>query len=113
MEATTVARTTIVTTNPATGEVLTKLACAAPADVQDAVFRAKQAQPAWQAASLRERIAVLRRFQWLLSEQRDAVARLICREAGKPTVEALTTEVLVVLDATEFCIYSAHRFPAA
>ena len=110
MEATTVARTTIVTTNPATGEVLNKLVCATPADVQDAVFRAKRAQPAWQAASLRERIAVLRRFLWLLSEQRDAVARLICREAGKPTVEALTTEVLVILDATEFCIYSAPDF---
>ena len=53
---------------------------------------------------------VLRRFQRLLSEQRDQVAGLICREAGKPAVEALTTEVLVVLDATEFCIRNAHDF---
>jgi succinate-semialdehyde dehydrogenase/glutarate-semialdehyde dehydrogenase len=59
---------------------------------------------------VQERVALLRRFQRLLSEQRDQVADLICREAGKPAVEALTTEVLVILDATEFCIRNAHDF---
>jgi succinate-semialdehyde dehydrogenase/glutarate-semialdehyde dehydrogenase len=101
---------TIVSANPATGEVLAALACASPSDVQDAVLRAKQAQPGWEATPVSQRIAVLRRFQWLLSEQRDRVADLICREAGKPAVEALTTEVLVILDATEFCIRNAHDF---
>ena len=101
---------TIVTTNPATGEVLAELASASPGEVQAAVLRAKQAQPAWEATPVRERVAVLRRFQELLSEQRDQVGDLICREAGKPAVEALTTEVLVILDAAEFCICSAHDF---
>ena len=59
---------------------------------------------------MQARIAVLRRFQRLLSDQRDQVADLICREAGKPAAEALTTEVLVILDATEFCIRNAHDF---
>ena len=45
-----------------------------------------------------------------MSEHRDEVASLICREAGKPAAEALATEVLVVLDAAEFCIRNAHRF---
>jgi acyl-CoA reductase-like NAD-dependent aldehyde dehydrogenase len=53
---------------------------------------------------------VLKRFQRGLSEQREQVATLISREAGKPTVEALTTEILVVLDAAEFCIRTAHSF---
>ncbi len=101
---------TIVSTNPATGEVLAELACATPGDVQGAVQRAKRAQLAWEATPVRERVAVLRCFQRLLSEQRDQVADLICREAGKPAVEALTTEVLVVLDATEFCISNARDF---
>ena len=56
-----------------------------------------------------DRIAVLRKFQQLLREQKDSVASLICREAGKPAAEALATEVLVVLDAAEFCIRNAHR----
>ncbi len=105
-----VGNATIVSTNPATGEVLAELACVTPSDVQAAVLRAKQAQPAWEATPVQERVALLRRFQRLLSEQRDQVADLICREAGKPAVEALATEVLVVLDATEFCIRNAHDF---
>ena len=53
---------------------------------------------------------MLRGFQQLLNERRDEVAALICREAGKPAAEALATEVIVVLDAAEFCIRSAYRF---
>jgi acyl-CoA reductase-like NAD-dependent aldehyde dehydrogenase len=101
---------TITSTNPATGEVLGEMPCASPEDVHSAVARAKAAQLRWQATPVRERVAVLRRFQQLLSEQREAVARLICREVGKPTAEALATEVLVVLDAAQFCIRNAHPF---
>ncbi len=109
-QAPVVGNSTIVTTNPATGEVLAELACASSGDVQNAVLRAKQARPAWAATPVSERIAVVRRFQQLLSQRRDEVASLICREAGKPVVEALVTEVLVVLDAAEFCIHNAHNF---
>lgn len=101
---------TIVSRNPATGVVLGELPCASPDDIHESVRRAKAAQPQWRATAVRDRIVVLRRFQQLLSEQRDEVARLICREAGKPTAEALATEVLVVLDAAQFCIRNAHRF---
>ncbi len=101
---------TIVTTNPATGEMLAELACASASDVQAAVLRARQAQLGWETTPVTERIAVLRQFQQLLSKQREDVASLICREAGKPVVEALVTEVLVVLDATQFGIRNAHQF---
>jgi len=104
------ARTTIISSNPATGEKLAELACATPEEVHEAVRRARQAQPSWQALSVAERVAVLKRFQRKLSERRDQVATLISREAGKPTAEAMTTEILVVLDAAEFCIRTAHSF---
>jgi len=103
-------RNTIVSTNPATGETLAELACATPEELHDAVRCAKLTQPAWQAISVAERNAVLKRFQRLLSERRDQVATLISREAGKPTAEAITTEILVALDAAEFCIRNAHSF---
>ena len=105
-----VTRDTIVSLNPATGESLAELTCATPDEVHGAVRLARQAQPAWQALRVSERIAVLKRFQRKLSEQREQVATLISREAGKPVVEALTTEILVVLDAAEFCIHTAHSF---
>jgi acyl-CoA reductase-like NAD-dependent aldehyde dehydrogenase len=101
---------TLISTNSATGKVLGELACVTSAEVRDAVLRAKAAQPQWQSTAVRERIDVLRRFQQKLSERRDDIARLICGEAGKPTAEALATEVLVVLDAAEFCIRRAHGF---
>ncbi len=100
----------IRTYNPATGEVLAEVACASPDDVRQAVERARKAQPQWQATPVAQRVTLLRRFQELLREQRDDVARLICREAGKPASEALATEILVVLDAAEFCIRNAHAF---
>src|SRR5271167_3340779 len=109
-QAPVVGNSTIVTTNPATGEVLGELVCAGANEVQNAVLHAKQAQPLWEAAPASERIAVLRRFQQILSERRGEVASLICREAGKPVVEALVTEVLVVLDAAQFAIRNAHHF---
>ena len=37
------------------------------------------------------------------------IAEAITREAGKPVAEALTTEVLVVLDAARFLIENAYR----
>ncbi len=102
--------TTVVDTNPATGEILAELPCAGAEEVQAAVRRARTAQPGWQAMPVAKRIAVVKKFQGLLRDRTRDIAELICREAGKPTVEAISTEILVVLDAAEFCMRTAHRF---
>src|SRR5271165_1568857 len=102
-----VAVSRIASVNPATGEVLGELDCAGPTDVRAAVARARAAQPNWQACGPRHRVAVLRRFQQLLLAHKADVARRITQEAGKPLVEALLTEVLVVLDAARFLIENA------
>ena len=100
----------VVSRNPATGEVLRELECATPSDVHAAVARARAAQPAWADSGIARRVAVLREFQWRLHERKCEVARLITQEAGKPYVEALLTEVTVVLDAARFVIENAHAF---
>ena len=94
----------IASVNPATGEVLGELDSAGPAEVRAAVARARAAQPDWQACGVRHRIRVLRRFQQILLARKSEIARRITQEAGKPEAEALTTEVLVVLDAARFLI---------
>ncbi len=99
----------IVSTNPATGEALREFECASEADVQAAVGRARAAQPAWGGLRVRKRITILRDFQLLLHRRKSEVAQLVTREAGKPYVEALLTEVLVVLDAARFLIHNAYR----
>ena len=99
----------IVSVNPATGEVLRELACAGEADVFAAVARARAVQPAWAELGLRHRIAVLRKFQDKLHARKSEFAEAITREVGKPLVESLVTEVLVVLDAARFLVDHAWR----
>jgi acyl-CoA reductase-like NAD-dependent aldehyde dehydrogenase len=105
-----VAMRTVVSVNPATGETLREIPCASDAEVRAAVERARAAQPAWNQVGVQKHIAVLRKFQGLLHDRKSDVARLITREAGKPYVEALLTEVMVVLDAARFCIENAYSF---
>ena len=99
----------ISSVNPATDEVLRELECANESDVRAAVARARTAQASWAEIGVRKRIAVLREFQHGLHEKKSEIAEAISREAGKPVAEALTTEVLVVLDAARFLIDNAYR----
>ena len=92
----------LVSTNPATGEIIGSYTCATVAEVRDAVESARQAQPEWAALPVRRRMEILRRFRKLLNERTLEVAELITREAGKPIPEAIAAEVLVVQDAAEF-----------
>ncbi len=97
----------IASVNPATGEVLCEFECASEGEVEAVVARAKTAQTAWAELGLRRRIAVLREFQGKLYTRKSEIAAAITREVGKPVVEALVTEVLVVLDAARFLIDQA------
>jgi succinate-semialdehyde dehydrogenase/glutarate-semialdehyde dehydrogenase len=104
-----IALTKIRSLNPATGAVLRELECASDQDVFGAVTRARNAQAAWAKLKVKRRIAILREFQTGLLTRKSEIAAAITREAGKPVAEALTTEVLVVLDAARFLIDNAWR----
>ena len=103
-----IARRTVLSRNPATGDVLREFTCASEQDVHEAVTRAHLAQTSWFELGTRKRIAVLRKFQRLLHDNQSRVAQLITQEAGKPYVEALTSEISVVLDSARFCIETAY-----
>jgi acyl-CoA reductase-like NAD-dependent aldehyde dehydrogenase len=98
----------VISRNPATGEALREFECASATEVRAAVELARAVQPAWADLGVRARIEILRRFQRLLHEKKDDIARTITRENGKPQVEALVTEVVVVLDAARFLMETAH-----
>jgi acyl-CoA reductase-like NAD-dependent aldehyde dehydrogenase len=99
----------LVSVNPATGQILRELECADEGDVRAAVERARAAQTQWAQIGVRKRIEILRRFQQELLQRKKQIAETITREAGKPLAEALTTEVLVVLDSARFLIDNAYR----
>ncbi len=98
----------IASINPATGEVLGELDCAGSTEVHAAVARAREVQPEWSDWGVRNRVKVLQRFQQILLERKEHVARRITKEAGKPYVESLLTEVFVVLDAARFLADHAY-----
>ena len=94
----------ITSRNPATGELLQELDCMEGPQVREITRNARHAQPRWNTLRLARRIRILREFQQALVREKTTIAQLITQEVGKPTVEALITEVMVVLDACRFLI---------
>ncbi|MFI4860426.1 MAG: succinylglutamate-semialdehyde dehydrogenase [Phycisphaerales bacterium JB063] len=80
----------LAATNPATGEAYWRGLAASTREVGLAVAAARDALPAWSAVSFAQRVAVLERYRDVLEARKDAIARLISDETGKPRWEAAT-----------------------
>ena len=104
------AQATITIRNPATQEMVGTVPIFSASEIAAAVERAGAAQEQWARTPIGDRLKVIRRFQSLLCEQKEAVAAVITREAGKPLAEALSTEILVVLDAAQYLLNHAAEF---
>jgi succinate-semialdehyde dehydrogenase/glutarate-semialdehyde dehydrogenase len=96
--------------NPATQQTVGSVPSFTAEQITTAVAAARAAQQSWAVTPVAERLRIVRRFQRLLAEQKDAIAAVITREAGKPQAEALATEVLVVLDAAKYLLDSVAVF---
>ncbi|MEM6909112.1 MAG: succinylglutamate-semialdehyde dehydrogenase [Pseudomonadota bacterium] len=92
--------TTLVSFEPATGEVLWR---GEHSDVGQAVSRARRAWPAWAAMPNTNRVELVRRFANEVRKRTDRLAELIARETGKPLWEA-RTEVDAVVGKVEISI---------
>ncbi|MFL6386978.1 MAG: aldehyde dehydrogenase family protein [Terriglobales bacterium] len=88
--------------NPATQEIIGTLPNLGANQIAESVSRASGAQVRWAATPVQQRLKILARFAELLCEQKDSIAAVISREAGKPEAEALSTEILVVLDTVKY-----------
>lgn len=73
----------LVSTDPATGEVVWREATASEADVAQAVAAAHRAFPGWADRPREERIAILRRYKEVLVDRTPAFAEALSRETGK------------------------------
>lgn len=78
----------LVNTNPATGQVISRVPCTTPAQVEELVTNAKEAQLAWSTMEAKERMALLRESLNALSKQSDKIAALMVEEMGKPMSQA-------------------------
>jgi succinate-semialdehyde dehydrogenase/glutarate-semialdehyde dehydrogenase len=78
----------ITTLNPATGAVLKTYEGWTPQQIDQAVAAGHAAAQAWGQQPLQMRVAAVRRLAEELRRQKDAFARLITAEMGKPLAEA-------------------------
>lgn len=70
--------------DPASGDLVGCAAVRSIDDLDDAVRRARSAQPAWAARSDEERVELLLRAAEAIEASAEALAELLCREQGKP-----------------------------
>lgn len=70
--------------NPATEEIIQEIAEDNGETIQQKFQLLKRGQPAWAALPVEERIACISRFNDLLSEQKDELAKTLTSEMGKP-----------------------------
>lgn len=94
------------TINPATGEVLTQIAEAGPADVDQAVGAARQAfddvAGAWRKMSASERGRLLWRLADLIEKNIDEIAELETLDNGKPIFESRYVDLPMVVDVFRY-----------
>jgi succinate-semialdehyde dehydrogenase/glutarate-semialdehyde dehydrogenase len=98
----------IISYDPATGEEIGRATLASLEDVQQAVSRARTAQPAWASLSFRQRARVVLQARKLMLAERDEIARLLSRETGKPLAEALAMEIVPTLDAMHYFAHASE-----
>ena len=94
--------------NPATGQVLGRLAHAAPADLEQAVHAADKGFKAWRKVSAFERSKLLRKAGEIIRSRADEIGRLMTLEQGKPLAEA-KMETLLAGDLMDWFAEEARR----
>lgn len=93
---------------PASGQMLARVADCGPEDARAAVRAAHQGLPAWRAATGKERSNLLRKWYDLMIKNKDELAKLITAENGKPLKEALG-ETLYAASFLEWFSEEARR----
>jgi succinate-semialdehyde dehydrogenase/glutarate-semialdehyde dehydrogenase len=89
---------TLVTRDPATGEVLRELPTTPLEDLPMIFAQAREAQQRWALVPVKKRAASLLALRETLLNHVDDIAELISRENGKPRFEAMANELLPCVD---------------
>src|SRR5437764_9481256 len=100
---------TLRVVNPArTDEVVAEVALADASTFVDAARAARQAQAGWAATPAPVRGRAVQQIGRLVEANKEALARIVTREIGKPYAEALG-EVQEVIDTCDFFLGEGRR----
>jgi aldehyde dehydrogenase (NAD+) len=78
----------IVNTNPATGEIISRVKCSLPEEVDHMVKIANEVQRLWVQKTCQERIQLLNTALAAVKEQSEKLVEWMVKEMGKPIIEA-------------------------
>ena len=95
--------------NPATGEKIGEVPAFSKSQAQDAIDRARAAQPRWAAMGFHERGKYLLKFREVLVNRADEVARLLTQENGKTLQESVMMEIFPICDLIGYFVKNAER----
>ena len=98
--------------SPVTLEPTGELVCANAEDVAEAISKARQAQPAWAATSMKHRSAIVEKALQILLERQDEVIETVVKETGKARTDAMSMEVFSVADQLCYYAKNAEKFLA-
>jgi acyl-CoA reductase-like NAD-dependent aldehyde dehydrogenase len=79
----------LVNTNPATGEVLSRVPITPLNEIDGIVAKAQAAQGSWATLDAKERIDLLRKGLAELATKKDVLSQWIVKEMGKPMAQAM------------------------
>ena len=96
--------------SPVTLEPIGELICANNEDVAEAIAKARAAQPAWAATSMKDRAAIVERALKVLLARQDEVIDTVVRETGKAPTDAMSMEVFSVADQLCYYAKNAEKF---
>ena len=96
--------------SPVTLEPTGEISCASREDVAEAIARARKAQPAWAALTIRERAEIMHRACKLVVEKADLIMDTVVGETGKARTDALSMEVFSVADSLCYYAKNAEKF---
>jgi len=78
----------ITSINPSTYQVIGSVDSSTDQEVQAAVEKARQAQPAWENAGLEERSKAIQSFMKISQERAEDIAEIMSQEMGKPILSS-------------------------
>lgn len=94
--------------NPATGEVLGQVPHASMSDLDEALAASERGFRVWSAMTARQRYAMMSKAADLIEQRKEAIARIMTLENGKPLAEA-QGEVQFSADATRWYAEEGKR----
>ncbi len=95
--------------SPVTGEKLDSYPIGTKEDVEEAVERARRAQKEWSKLSLEERLEYIDSARQVMRRDGEHYAHVISEDTGKPLVDSLVHEMMVVPLAIDYYLKEAPK----